>query len=113
MTAQTVTATFTTVCHYTFIPDPDFSLTGAGLQMPAYVQGQVLGAPGSPQVLSVQLDSAWTWDVNLRIQGAPPVQVDGFSAAGGGDLFQMLAAQGWSPTYTPPIIGDVIDGGSA
>lgn len=113
MTVQTVVATFTTVCHFTFIPEPVISVTGADFQPPAYVQGYIPGAPDRPLALSVQLDDGWTWDVNLRIQGAPPVQVAGFSAVGGGDLFEMLSAQGWSQTFTPPLTGTVIDGGAA
>jgi hypothetical protein len=96
MTVQAVTATFTTVCHYTFIPVPVISTTGADLQLPAYVQGYVPGSPGSPLALSVMLDNAWTWDVNLRIQGAPPVQYEGLAVGSGGDLFTLLASSGWT-----------------
>jgi hypothetical protein len=96
VTARTVTATFTTVCHYTFIPEPVISITGADYQPPAYVQGWVQGAAGAPQTLSVQLDDGWTWDVNLRIQGAPPVLYGSLAVGTGGDLFELLTTSGWT-----------------
>ena len=93
MTAQTITATFTTVCHFTFIPIPDFTVSQGAL--PVFIDGYLPAAPDSPADMSVVLDDAWHWDLNFRFQGAPPIEFNGFNPSGGGNLFDLLTAQGW------------------
>lgn len=89
MAAVTVTASISATCHYSFVPAPIMT-SGVTVLRPTY--GSIHPDYGS---LSVALDDSTVWDVHLTFKGAPPVNFDGLNVTGGGDLFDLLNAQGW------------------
>jgi hypothetical protein len=96
MSAVTVTSTIGASCHYWFTPQAIESPTGGGVTAPAIVHGAIYpNTDGTPATLSVALDAAYAWDVDLTFKNAPPVTFQGFQPGTGGDLLELLTAQGW------------------
>jgi hypothetical protein len=96
MAVVTVSTTVQTTCHYWVSPKAIESTTGAGVELPAIVNGVVIPtAQGTPTPLSLSLDNTFTWNVSLDFRGAPPVYFEGFAPGAGGDLLTLLTAQGW------------------
>lgn len=99
MTAVTVTATINARCHFWLTPQPIASSSGVtvldtvyGWNDPNVSFGDGDGTPD----LSLPLDDSTTWDIRISFRGAPPVCFDGLNVSGGGDLFELLTAQGWT-----------------
>lgn len=94
MASVTVTATFGLTCHYWIIPQAVFATNGDGVFTFDIVHGWAAGLDG-PVAASFPLDDSALWNIRLSFLGAPPVEFDGLDVSGGGDLFELLAAQGW------------------
>lgn len=98
MTVVNITSTIGTTCHYTFTPQAIVDVTGSnlGLTLPDIITSWVFEVTdNTPVQLTVPLDNAYTWDVYLRFQGAPPIIFPTFNPGNGGDLLTLLTAQGW------------------
>lgn len=96
MASVNVTMTVRTTVHYDFTAQALESTSGQGILVPSPVFGWLgTDALGNPQVLTVALDNSYSWTVNIRAKGAPPVYFEGFQPGSGGDLLTLLAAQGW------------------
>lgn len=89
MTAVTVTSPIGATCHYWFSPQA-IEASSTGVTVPDIIQGWL--QPG--QALSLSLDDAYLWDINMNFRNAPPIVFDGF-APSDGDLLTLLSAQGW------------------
>jgi hypothetical protein len=97
MAAVTVTAKVGATCHYWFTPKASLSLSGQGLNVLDLVHGWSFeSADQTPVTLTWTLDDSTTWNVYLSFQGAPPVLFENLNVSGGGDLFGLLSAQGWT-----------------
>lgn len=93
--AVTVTCTIAGTCHYWLTPQPVQSTTGAGVLVGDIVHGWIWETTDdTPTVLSLELDSAYAYDVSMSFRGAPPILFDGFTPANG-DMLEQLTAQGW------------------
>lgn len=92
MSAVTVTLTIGTTCHYWLTPKPvDFVLLDI-------VHGWIAeDADETSATLTLTLDDSALWDVRMTFLGIPPVEFDGLDVTGGGDLLDLLTAQGWMP----------------
>lgn len=100
MSIVTVTSTIGTTCNYWFTPQAivDVSGSGQGVVLPDIVQGWIYeSADNTPVVLTLQLDNAYLWDVNMTFAGAAPIVFGTFAPGSGGDLLTLLSAQGWVP----------------
>jgi hypothetical protein len=93
MSSVTVTATLGTTCNYWITPEPVWNTSGSGLELPLGIQS---GYVSAGDVLTLDLDNSTSWDVYMEFQGAAPVIFPGLNVTGGGDLFELLAAQGWT-----------------
>lgn len=92
MATVEVTLTLAVTCHYWFMPQAHFDLTtGAGITMPDPIHGFLTDGQG----LDVQMDPAFRWDLSLRFRNADPIYFEGFQPGVGGDLLELLTAQGW------------------
>lgn len=91
MSAVSVGWNTTSTCDYWF-QSVAVQGTGTGSTEGGVVHGRQYGA-GS---VSTTLDDSITWDLRIDFQNAPPVIFHGLNVSGGGDLFTLLAAQGWS-----------------
>lgn len=101
MTAQTVWANMATTTSYWFQPiysiSTSTSTSTGGLSQSSIQEGIVYGTPSTSSSISVQLDDDFEWIVQMDIQNGPPVQFVGLDVTGGGNLFELLEAQGWTP----------------
>jgi hypothetical protein len=98
MAAVTVTATIGTTCHYWLTPEPTVAYDGSGLNVLDIVSGySAESADETPASISLDLDDSTTWDIRLVFEGAPPIYFESLDVSGGGDLFELLQAQGWTP----------------
>ena len=97
MTTVAVTMTVGVTTRYWMAPVADQSTTGSGVTAPDIVQGYIYPADGATSQMSVQLDPGYDWDVRVSFRNAPPVYFDGFAPGSGGDLLELLTAQGWVP----------------
>lgn len=90
MADQTVTFTTSGAAAWAFIPKAVENVDGFKTET------TVVGydAVGGDQ--SVTLDDAFPWDVEINFQNAPPVHFQGLSVLGGGNLYTLLSAQGWT-----------------
>ena len=95
MATVTVSSTIGATCHYWFTPKAREDTNGAGVQVPNIVHGWVDEYEVGQTVLSLELDNAYLWDVNMTFQNAPPIVFEGLNVGNGGDLLGMLSAQGW------------------
>jgi hypothetical protein len=86
----TITLTVSAQCHADFISQAREDITGLGVTVADSFIGMVV-----TDTLSVDLDSNYLWDVNLRFRGAAPILFEGFNPGAGGDLLTLLSAQGW------------------
>jgi len=97
MSLVTVTATIGATCHYWLTPQPQVATDGSGLNVLDIVHGWTAEvADQTPVTLSLDLDDSTTWDIRFEFRNAPPIFFDGLDVTGGGDLFALLSAQGWS-----------------
>lgn len=92
-----VNVTFTTnlTCSYWITPEANQDITGLGVTAPSIVQGYVPDWD-TPQTVTLALDNGYMWDVRVDFQNSLPVRWLGFNPGSGGDLFTLLAAQGWT-----------------
>ena len=97
MTMVTVSSLIGTTCHYWLTPNAKLDTTdGEGVEVPAIQHGWVtIALDGSPTLLSLSLDSGFTYDVLMDFRNAPPIRFEGFAPGAGGNLIEMLSAQGW------------------
>lgn len=99
MALVTVTCSVGTTSHYWLSPRAVLdTASGLGIELPVggIQHGWVTVAlNGSPTVLSLQLDNSFLYDVRIESRNAPPIFFDGFNPETGGDLLELLAAQGW------------------
>jgi hypothetical protein len=93
----TITSAVTDSCHFWFTPKANVSTTGNGVTVPPIQYGYLFPVDGTDPMLSVELDPAYTWDIDIRFRNAPPVIFEGFNPGSGGDLLTLLSAQGWIP----------------
>lgn len=97
MAAVTVTAKLGATCHYWLTPNPVLNLSGQGLNVLDIVHGWSAEASDqTPTTVTLTLDDSATWNVRMEFRGAPPVVFVGLNVSGGGDLFSLLSAQGWT-----------------
>lgn len=100
MTVVQVTSTVGTTAHYFLVPEAIVDVTGSdlGITLPDIVNGWITEVvDNTPLQLSLALDNAYLWDLNITFQGAPPIIFSGFNPGAGGDLLTLLYAQGWIP----------------
>lgn len=88
----TITLTVNAQCNADFIAQAREDITGLGVSIAAPIIGMLV-----TDNLSVDLDSNYVWDVYLRFRGAAPITFTGFNPGVGGDLLELMAAQGWAP----------------
>lgn len=89
----TITTSGHVVAHYDFLGvESTDTTTGTGITAPHPVRG--FANAGQP-VVSVTLVSGATYNVEVRFRNAPSIIFPGFVASSG-DLFELLAAQGWT-----------------
>lgn len=102
MTAVTVSTELNgnVTAHWTFSPiATEDTSTGTGISVPGIVRGWA-NSEGDGTIiantLSVSLDNAYLWDVDINLRNAPPIRFYGFNPGSGGDLLELLSAQGWT-----------------
>lgn len=95
MATVTITSSVTSSCHFWFTPKAIQSGTGDGVTVPPIEYGFLFPTDGTDPELSVDLDPAYVWDIDIRFRNAPPIIFDGFEPGSGGDLLTLLSAQGW------------------
>lgn len=98
LAAVSVTAQIGATCHYWFTPEPVWDFTGQGVNvLDSQIGWTAETTDQVAQTVTFNLDDSTLWDVNLSFRGAPPVEFKGLNVSGGGDLFELLNAQGWQP----------------
>lgn len=100
MAVVNVTLTAGITLHYWLQPQANFDVTsGAGVSRPAtgIISGWSAWVDGTsePQ-LTFAMDAAFRWDIRLTFRGAEPITFKGFQPGAGGDLLELLTAQGWT-----------------
>ncbi len=99
MAVVNVTLTAGVTVHYWFTPQAIFDVSaGNGVASTGIVSGWSAWVDGTsePQ-LTFELDNAFQWDVSLEFRNAEPITFEGFQPGNGGDLLELLSAQGWTP----------------
>jgi hypothetical protein len=94
----TVTITSSAFLNYWLTPQGMEDITGLGIELPQMIHGSSSpGADGSSTLTSISLNESFAWDVNIELRGVPPIRFEGLRFSAGGDLLELLAAQGWTP----------------
>lgn len=96
MTMQTVSASFETTVSYWIQPVYGLS-TASGILESALFSGILYGSSTSAVTLSLTMDDTFLWNVRLTGQNMPLVEWFNLSVVGGGNLFALLEAGGWTP----------------
>lgn len=87
--------------HYGIFPTPVIDLTGNGVESDTSHWGYINPwqdntGDGETTTQTVNLNPILTYTVAMDIEGSPSIIFSGFQPGTGGDIFEMLTAQGWT-----------------
>ncbi len=98
MAVVNVTLSAAATVHYWLQPQANIDLTtGTGVEVPNIVHGWSTQVDTQIPEITFVLDADFKWDIHLEFRGAAPIDFFGFQPGAGGDLLEMLAAQGYTP----------------
>lgn len=99
MAVVTVSLTIGTTCYYWLTPQASVdTVGGTGLIVGDIISGSVSEpADLTPVVQDFLMDNSFAWDLRLDFRNASPIEFYGFLPGSGGDMLELLTAQGWTP----------------